>query len=71
MAPRILTAQEAADYLRVTRATIRRWCQEGKLPAFRIGREWRINKAELDKITGGNEASASKDDEMTESWGIA
>lgn len=43
--------------------TIRRWCSEGKLPAFRIGREWCINKAELDKIAGCNEASAPKDDE--------
>lgn len=46
----VLTVEEAANYLKVSKVTIRRWCAEGKLPAFKIGREWRINKFELDKI---------------------
>jgi excisionase family DNA binding protein len=45
-----LKAEEVADYLRVSRATIWRWCNEGRLPAFQIGREWRINKVELDRL---------------------
>lgn len=49
----VLTTQEAAEYLRVSKATILRWCNIGKLPAFRIGRGWRINVAELDKIMLG------------------
>ena len=38
----LLTVAEAAAYLRVSRATLWRWCQEGRLPALKIGREWRI-----------------------------
>lgn len=53
MADKVLTTQEAAEHLRVSKATILRWCKAGKLPAFRIGREWRINMAELDKIMLG------------------
>jgi len=49
----VLTTEEAAAYLRVSKATILRWCNTGKLPAFRIGRAWRINVAELDKIMSG------------------
>jgi excisionase family DNA binding protein len=43
----LLTVQEVADYLRVSRATAWRWCQEGIIPAFRIGRTWRIPRDEL------------------------
>ena len=47
----LLTVEEAADYLRVSKATVWRWCSLGMLPAFKLGREWRIGKAELDKLT--------------------
>ena len=43
----LLTVKEAAAYLRVTRVTAWRWCQEGMIPAFRIGRTWRIPRDEL------------------------
>lgn len=45
----VLTVEEAADYLKVSKITIRRWCVRGKLPAFKIGREWRICKQELEQ----------------------
>ena len=38
----LLTVKEVAAYLRVSRVTAWRWCQEGLIPAFRIGRNWRI-----------------------------
>lgn len=38
----LLTVAEAAGYLRVSQATLWRWCQEGRVPALKIGREWRI-----------------------------
>jgi len=50
MTEAVLTVEEAARYLKVSKVTIRRWCAERKLPAFKIGREWRINKSELDKM---------------------
>jgi excisionase family DNA binding protein len=43
----LLTVQEVADYLRVSRVTAWRWCQEGIIPAFRIGRIWRIRRDRL------------------------
>lgn len=49
----VMTTEEAAEYLRVSQATILRWCNMGKLPAFRIGRAWRINMDQLDKIILG------------------
>ncbi|RLC70499.1 MAG: DNA-binding protein, partial [Chloroflexi bacterium] len=44
MTDEIMTVQEVADYLRISRTTAWRWCNEGRLPAFRIGREWRIKR---------------------------
>ena len=44
---KLLTVKETADYLRVSRVTIWRWCQRGSLPAFRIGRSWRIRADKL------------------------
>ena len=43
----LLTVKEVANYLRVSRVTAWRWCQQGVIPAFRIGRTWRIPRDEL------------------------
>jgi excisionase family DNA binding protein len=43
----LLTVREVALYLRVSRVTAWRWCQEGIIPAFRIGRSWRIRRDDL------------------------
>ncbi len=46
------TVEEAAEYLRVSRRTIYKLTREGRLPAFRIGRERhrRFRKEDLDKV---------------------
>ncbi len=43
----LLTVREVADYLRVSRVTVWRWCQQGFIPAFRLGRGWRIRRTDL------------------------
>ena len=43
----LLTVKEVAAYLRVSRVTAWRWCQQGVIPAFRIGRNWRIPRDAL------------------------
>jgi len=49
---KILTVPEVARYLKVSRTTVWRWCSEGKLPAFKVGRGWRIHRSEIEKIVG-------------------
>ena len=46
------TIEEAAEYLCVSKRTIYKLTQEGRLPAFRIGRERhrRFRKEDLDKV---------------------
>lgn len=49
---KIFTVQEVADYLKVSRSTVWRWCNEGKLSAFKAGRGWRVRQSDLEKMLG-------------------
>ena len=44
-----MTLEEVAGYLRVTRKTIYRLLEGGKIPATKVGRQWRFDKAAIDK----------------------
>jgi len=57
------TVGEAAEYLSVSRRTIYKLTQEGRLPAFRIGQEChrRFRKEDLDKVPRAPEATKGMD----------
>ena len=44
----LMTLQETAGYLRVTRSTIHRLLKRNQISAFRIGRRWRFNVEAID-----------------------
>ncbi len=44
----VLTPEEAAAYLRVNPQTVYRLLRAGKCPGVKIGRQWRIRRADLD-----------------------
>ena len=44
------TAQELADVLRVNIMTIYRYIQAGKLKAYKLGKDFRIDKEEFNKF---------------------
>lgn len=46
----VLTVDEVAQLLKVTSTTVRRWCSMGWLPAFKIGRAWRIPGDGLERL---------------------
>lgn len=48
MTETLLTAAEVADLLRVSTMTIYRLIRSGELPAVRVGRNYRVRRAELD-----------------------
>lgn len=50
---RLLTVTEAAEALRLNRATVWRWAKDGKIPAVRVGRAWRISEAAVEKLLNG------------------
>ena len=57
--PEMLTVDEIAEYLRVSRATICRWCGTGRLPAFKIGKSWRVQKKDLERYIDQQRAAES------------
>lgn len=53
-----LTPQEVSSLLRVSVYTVRRWIKEGSLPAYKIGRGWRISETEMAHWLEQNQSSA-------------
>ena len=45
----ILTTKEVAEYLKIHPLTVHRYAREGKIPAFKIGTDWRFHKKYLEK----------------------
>ena len=44
----VLTPEQVADYLQIRRDTVYRYIREGKLPAVRLGRSYRVTRENLD-----------------------
>jgi excisionase family DNA binding protein len=72
--PDVLTLEEAACYLRISKESLKRLASQGGIPGRRINRQWRFLKAGLDDWLQGErvpdgrmallqQAGAFKDDE--------
>jgi len=44
-----LKLKEAADHLKMRRSTLYKLANEGRIPAYRAGREWWFDAEELDE----------------------
>jgi excisionase family DNA binding protein len=56
--PELLTLGELAVYLRVSRTTAYQLVTTGKVPAVKVGGQWRIPRAELDRQLSGTTTPA-------------
>jgi len=45
----IMTIEEVAKYLKMKPQTIYTWAQNGKIPAAKLGKEWRFKKSLIDE----------------------
>ena len=45
----IITAREAAEYLKVHYSTVMRLLHQRKMPGFKVGADWRLSRASLDR----------------------
>lgn len=45
----LLTIREVADYLKMGLLTVYKMVKVGKIPAFKIGKQWRVKKEDLEK----------------------
>lgn len=56
--PEYLKVEEVAALLRVHVRTLRDWIQRGEIPAYRIGKEWRIRRVDLDRTMESRRVSS-------------
>ncbi|MBF0483639.1 MAG: helix-turn-helix domain-containing protein [Candidatus Omnitrophica bacterium] len=45
----LMTIEELADYLRVTKRTVYDWLKKEKIPALKIVGQWRFQKDKIDE----------------------
>jgi excisionase family DNA binding protein len=50
MGEEILTVREVADLLKLHPKTVNKFAISGRLPGYRIGRQWRFRKSEVLKL---------------------
>jgi len=46
----IMTISQVAKYLQISEVTTYRLVQEGKIPAFKVGRSWRVKREDLNEF---------------------
>ena len=45
----IMTIDEVSDYLRISRSTLYKLAQEGRVPCQKVGRHWRFRKKAINR----------------------
>lgn len=56
-----LTPEEIAAKLRVDISTVRRWIRLGQLPAFRVGRQYRVEEPAYEVFLKSREVPRQQD----------
>jgi excisionase family DNA binding protein len=56
-----LTTEEVLDYLQVNLRTVYRLIKAGKIPAVRVGRQWRFRKRDIDAWLNSSRAAKGGD----------
>ena len=44
----LLDVHDLCNYLKMSRATVQRWCRTGYLPAAKVGKEYRVRRGDLE-----------------------
>ncbi len=57
----ILTIEELSSYLRISRSTLYKLAQEGRVPCQKVGRHWRFRKVAIDRWLGQGGANDMAD----------
>jgi excisionase family DNA binding protein len=55
----MLALEEAAGILGVSRSTMHRWQRQGRIRGFKVGRQWRFRREELEKFSRATHPSAA------------
>ena len=56
-----LSLDEALQYLGISRPTLFRWLQDGRLSGTRLGRKWRFERSHLDTLSQPDRSSLHRE----------
>ena len=56
----LLTLDELSKYLQVSKSTLYKLVQAGRVPGTKIGKHWRFRKATIDLWIDGNQQERTK-----------
>ena len=56
------TLEQIADYLQISTSSIYKMVQAGRIPAYKVGRQWRFKKQEIDEWVESNKSRRAQDD---------
>ncbi len=59
--PDVMTIEQLCSYLQLSRSTLYKLAQEGKVPGQKVGRHWRFHKNVIDRWLGENGPPAAKE----------
>jgi excisionase family DNA binding protein len=54
----VLDVEGAAELLGMSEEAVRRLCRQGRIPARKVGREWRFNREKLLRWVAGEDEEA-------------
>jgi excisionase family DNA binding protein len=63
----LLTPEEAAARLKISRLTFGDWLRSGKIKGVKVGRLWRVRESDLEAFLKGGEDSVDKEEKALES----
>jgi excisionase family DNA binding protein len=55
----LLTLSEAASILKISKRTLQRMIQNGQIPAFKVGGQWRISESRFEEWVQAEKSSAA------------
>jgi excisionase family DNA binding protein len=56
----VLTIEELAIYLKVSKSTLYKLVQEGSVPGQKVGRHWRFRRETIDRWLDSNDTNSAK-----------
>lgn len=65
-AAEFLDFDDAVKFLRTTPSTLYKWLQNGKVPAHKLGRQWRFSRDALERHVAGDAAPSPRNDEVAQ-----
>ena len=62
----IFTIDELARYLKISKSTLYKLAQDGRVPGQKVGRHWRFRKATIDAWLAKTDSTSNKGENLAE-----